>query len=63
MRVVSNLLGVDKLKNAQLWTPAVRASETVEITAGKEPAKRLFFRGTCFSRERKQQSLEEETWQ
>jgi hypothetical protein len=63
MRVVSNFAGRLQTENAQLWTPAVRASETVEITAGKEPAKRLFFRGTCFSRERKQQSLKEETWQ
>jgi hypothetical protein len=40
-----------------------RASDTAEITAGKEPAKRLFFRRACLSRERKQQSLKEETWQ
>jgi hypothetical protein len=40
-----------------------RASGTAEITAGKEPAKRLFFREVFLTRERKQQSLKEETWQ
>jgi hypothetical protein len=40
-----------------------RASGPAEITAGKEPAKRLFFRQTCFMfDDRKQQSLKEETW-
>jgi hypothetical protein len=40
-----------------------RASGPAEITAGKEPAKRLFFRKASSPRERKQQSLKEETWQ
>jgi len=40
-----------------------RANDAAEITAGKEPAKRLFFRESFFARERKQQSLKEETWQ
>jgi hypothetical protein len=48
---------------AQLRAPAVSRKRLAEITAGKEPAKRLFFRESIFARERKQQSLKEETWQ
>jgi hypothetical protein len=48
---------------AQLRAPAVSRKRPAEITAGKESAKRLFFRESIFARERKQQSLKEETWQ
>jgi hypothetical protein len=56
------LLGMP-LVAAQLRAPAVSRKRPAEITAGMEPAKRLFFRESIFARERKQQSLKEETWQ
>jgi hypothetical protein len=61
-RVVLSFAG-HGFEGTQLRAPAVSRKRPAEITAGKEPAKRLFFRESIFARERKQQSLKEETWQ
>jgi hypothetical protein len=42
------LLGTD-LKTPSFELRRFRASDPAEITAGKEPAKRLFFRESIFS--------------
>jgi hypothetical protein len=52
-----------QVKGTSLRAPAVSRKRPAEITAGTEPAKRLFFRESISARERKQQSLKEETWQ
>jgi hypothetical protein len=56
------LLGTD-LKTPSFELRRFRASDAAEITAGKEPAKGCSFASAFFARERKQQSLKEETWQ